>query len=317
MPQPAQDTPLSTHATEKTGHGRVFKKDAPALLTVLRNDFVGEQQFEASSDAPAFKQETRHLVLDLKGYDDIVYPAGHSLGIIPFDPELNDFNPKKFRLYSIASSLWAPEVLNKRTVSLCVTRVVGPHEEKPGTLFEGLCSNYVCNLKPGDTVRVTGPSGASRFLLPEKAQDFNYIFIANGTGIAPFRAMLRELDAQKKIDPVQAVWLFFGFRFAKYFTQYQAEIAELQSRHPNFYFRPAISHEAPDQKYFVQHALWDNKDGVKNVLPLTNTRLYLCGGKAMQTGVEGTLKQIAEELPGWDLPVFLDKKGLHYFPEVY
>ena len=66
--------------------------------------------------------------------------------------------------------------------------------EKPPTngLHIGACSNYLCSLKPGDGVRVSGPSG-KKFVLPNDVDDHAYVFVATGTGIAPFRGMVKEL----------------------------------------------------------------------------------------------------------------------------
>jgi ferredoxin--NADP+ reductase len=56
----------------------------------------------------------------------------------------------------------------------------------------GVCSNMLCDAKPGDEVKLTGPSGKV-LLMPEDKPDTNYIMVATGTGIAPFRAFLRRL----------------------------------------------------------------------------------------------------------------------------
>src|SRR5207237_8093627 len=55
------------------------------------------------------------------------------------------------------------------------------------TLFRsnGVCSNYICDLKKGDKVQVTGPFGAT-FLMPNDPAA-NIIMICTGTGSAPFR----------------------------------------------------------------------------------------------------------------------------------
>ena len=44
----------------------------------------------------------------------------------------------------------------------------------------------------GDEVMVSGPNGKS-FLLPDDPEAHDYLFLATGTGIAPFRGMVMEL----------------------------------------------------------------------------------------------------------------------------
>lgn len=58
-------------------------------------------------------------------------------------------------------------------VSTTVKRSI---DEIDGKLYLGVASNYLSDLKPGDKVQLTGPSG-KRYLLPENAQDFNYVFL--------------------------------------------------------------------------------------------------------------------------------------------
>ena len=67
-----------------------------------------------------------------------------------------------------------------------------PDRELKHQLFTGSCSNYLCNLQEGDEVMVTGPAG-KRFLLPEEPERHDYLLLATGTGIAPFRGMIKDL----------------------------------------------------------------------------------------------------------------------------
>ena len=63
---------------------------------------------------------------------------------------------------------------------------------------EGYFSPKLCHLKPGDLVEVNGPFGKFR-IDEKKIPDHKFVFIASGTGIAPFRSMVRtypELDYQ-------------------------------------------------------------------------------------------------------------------------
>merc|ERR1711904_470898 len=104
------------------------------------------------------------------------------------------------------------------TVSLCVKRVVEldgkfanreKGEDKPGKagthfpdnkVYRGVCSNYICDLKEGDEVTITGPVG-TEMLLPQDPSA-NIIMLATGTGIAPMRSYLRLLfnDAQSQVE---------------------------------------------------------------------------------------------------------------------
>merc|ERR1719183_1889186 len=76
----------------------------------------------------------------------------------------------------------------------------------------GVCSNYLCDAKPGDEIKLTGPSGKV-MLMPEDDPNMTYIMVATGTGIAPFRSFLRRLfgeatPAGKNFKGL--AWLFLG-----------------------------------------------------------------------------------------------------------
>ena len=51
---------------------------------------------------------------------------------------------------------------------------------------KGVCSNFLCDTKPGDEVMLTGPAGKV-MLMPEKNAAADLIMVATGTGIAPYR----------------------------------------------------------------------------------------------------------------------------------
>jgi len=104
--------------------------------------------------------EVAHIVFDHEG--NVPYAEGQSIGIIA-EGEDDKGKPHKLRLYSIASS--APgDYGDAKTVSLCVKRVV--YQDEEGKEVRGVCSNYLCDLKPGTKVKITGPVGKA-LLLPK------------------------------------------------------------------------------------------------------------------------------------------------------
>jgi hypothetical protein len=72
-------------------------------------------------------------------------------------------NPKKpgaphnVRLYSVASTRYGDN-FDGKTASLCVRRAVyyDPETGKEDPSKNGVCSNFLCNSKPGDKTRLTG-----------------------------------------------------------------------------------------------------------------------------------------------------------------
>ena len=129
------------------------------------------------------------------------------------------------RAYSIASP---PE--EKEHLDLLIKRVEG-----------GVVTNWFWSLKEGDRFRVHAPFG--KFVLPP-AIDFDPIFVAVGTGVAPFRSMIRSM--LPKGMPCK-VSLLFGTRFDDQIP-YHAEWQEFVRRHPNFSYIPSISRPGPQWK---------------------------------------------------------------------
>ena len=94
-------------------------------------------------------------------------------------------------------------------LSLTIKRVLEDHQGRP---VRGVASNYMCDLKVGDKVEVTGPFGAS-FLMPNHPKS-HIVMICTGTGSAPMRAMTewrRRLRATGKFEGGKLM-LFFGAR---------------------------------------------------------------------------------------------------------
>jgi NAD(P)H-flavin reductase len=111
-------------------------------------------------------------------------------------------------------------------IELCLNRVP-----------DGFFSNFLCDLKGGETLPVKGPYG--KFLLNEHPED-DQIFVATGTGIAPIRSMIKHLlEKGTKLS----VWLILGVRFENPIL-YEAEFRGIADRHPHFRFLPTVSRPA-------------------------------------------------------------------------
>lgn len=222
----------------------------------------------------------RHVTFDISGTKlEGHVRVGQSVGILP-PGEDESGRPHKLRLYSVASPTEGEDG-KPHLISTTVKRTIEEFENNK--LYLGICSNYLADLEPGDKVKMTGPSGR-RFLLPENRDNFNYVFFATGTGIAPYRGMIMELlDAGVTNDIV----LVFGcaYRTDLLYADY---FESMDEQHSGFHYLPYISREArrPDgTKKYVQTCLWDEADFLDPILEKENTLLYICGIKGMETGI--------------------------------
>ncbi len=233
----------------------------------------------------------RHIQIDVSGTPlEGAWIAGQSFGVVP--PGLTEQgHPHKLRLYSIASPTRG-EQGNGKILSTTLKRLID-EEWDDHTLYTGVCSNYLADLQVGDAVHLTGPVG-KRFLLPEDLSAHNYLFIATGTGIAPFRSMLFDMinaGMPSRVD------LIMG---APYETDllYDEEFTELARDYPDrFHYRTAISrHLTPDQpkKLYVQDRLIEDAPVLTEILKSDRTLIYICGVAGMELGILRSLARILD-----------------------
>lgn len=216
--------------------------------------------------------EIRHIVLDMG--EGCTFLEGQSIGIIPpgVDPKGRPFI---MRLYSVASSR-SGEQGQAGCVAITVKRVVEDPDGKP---YQGVCSNYVCNLQAGDRLEVVGPYGAS-FLMPDDP-DTSLMMICTGTGIAPMRGMIerrRELGGAGLGKQL----LFYGARRPEdlpYLREFSALPPGLVDMHL------AYSRVPEQPKAYVQDKIREQGELVAKFLADPKCYVYLCGLKGMEAGV--------------------------------
>ena len=241
---------------------------------------VGNMQVnEAGTD-----NETHHIVLD---FGSLPFPVleGQSVGIIPPGVDAHG-KPHHARQYSIASPRNG-ERAGYNNLSLTVKRVVQDHQGQP---VKGVASNYLCDLKTGDSVQVIGPFGSS-FLMPNHAGS-HLVMICTGTGSAPMRGMTewrRRLKANGSYEGGKLV-LFFGARTQQELP-YFGPLQKLPKDFIDIHF--AYSRTPGQPKRYVQDAMRDAAPQLATLLQDPQTHFYVCGLKAMEEGVLQALQDIA------------------------
>lgn len=233
----------------------------------------------------------KHLVLDVAGTPLAGnFRAGQSFGVLP--PGIDERGkPHKVRLYSVACPSWGEDG-DGNLVSTTPKRLIEEYQPQRPTddatdhrLFLGVCSNYLCDIREGDEVAVTGPNG-KRFLLPEDSAAHNYLFIATGTGIAPFRGMLMELFEGPGGPTKARVALVMGTPYTTDLL-YDDLFQRLQREHPNFEYHTAISRET--DRLYVGSLMDRDIDRFVDLLDDPRTLIYVCGLEGMQFGIFKTL----------------------------
>jgi CDP-4-dehydro-6-deoxyglucose reductase len=170
------------------------------------------------------------------------------------------------RAYSIAS----PPLVSGKTFALCANLV-----------DDGRFSPCLFALNPGDEIEFKGPYGA---FIPRRPMA-DSIFVATGTGIAPFRAMLHSVLSEQ---PDRRFTLIFGVRHREGLL-YDEELRGLASTYPNFHYRPTLTRPPEGwtertgrvQSHTLE-ALGDRRD----------IDVYICGLREMVDDLRAILKGV-------------------------
>ena len=228
------------------------------------------------------ESDTHHIVLDFGSH---TFPVleGQSLGIIAPGVDANG-KAHHARQYSIASPRDG-ERPGYNNVSLTVKRVT---EDYDGKAVRGVASNYVCDLKKGDTVQVIGPFGTS-FLMPNHRAS-NLVMICTGTGSAPMRAMTERRRRRVEKNEGGKLMLFFGAR-TQLELPYFGPLMNLSKDFIDINF--AFSRTPNQPKRYVQDLMRERVADLALLLNDKNTYIYVCGLKGMETGVLEVLRDAA------------------------
>lgn len=296
-------------------------KEPPINLYKPKGPYTATIVSVESLVGPKAPGETCHIVIDHAG--NVPYWEGQSYGIIPPGE-----NPKKpgaphnVRLYSIASTRYG-DFFDGKTASLCVRRAVyyDPETGTEDPSKNGVCSNFLCNSKPGDKIQLTGPAGKV-MLLPEDDPKAKHIMIATGTGIAPFRGYLRRMFMES--GPTYhfngLAWLFLGVANSDSLLYHEEFSNYLQEYPNNFRYDIALSREQKNKsggKMYVQDKIEEYSDEIFKLLD-EGAHIYFCGLKGMMPGIQDTLKRVAVQRgESWDEKLLQLKKNKQWHVEVY
>lgn len=203
--------------------------------------------------------EVKHFTFDVPEVEELPYIPGQFVSFTGI------FEGREItRAYSTAS---APD---GNRFELCLNRVQ-----------DGLFSPHLFAMQPGDTIDMTGPLGYFTWKQPVR----DSVLVATGTGIAPFRGMLKWYLGQ---GGDREMILIFGVRFEESLL-YREEFEELAAAHRNFHFWPTLTRPT---------AGWAGRTGriqhhvLQAVGARRNIDVYMCGMKAMIDDLRQQLKAL-------------------------
>lgn len=249
---------------------------------------VGSHRITAETAA----EDVRHLVFRA------VDPSFHARGgacIRVLAP--GEFGARHHaRLYSILDV--EQHKADATEFAICVRRC---HyiDEFNGERYQGVASNFLCDMKPGATVEFIGPVSYP-FAVPED-KGSNLLMIGMGTGIAPFRGLVREI--YEKIGGWQGqVRLFFGAKSGLemlYMNDENSDLA-LYYDQPTFKAFQAVSpRPALDVPVALDQAIAQHAAEVWELVQAANTHVFIAGPAELWPAVEKALEQLAGSPDAW------------------
>ncbi|MGB6947027.1 MAG: FAD-binding oxidoreductase [Bryobacteraceae bacterium] len=201
--------------------------------------------------------EVRHFVFEVPEVEQLHFKPGQ---FVSFSETVH--GKKITRPYSIVS------LPDGNRFELCLNLV-----------HEGVFTPHLFAMQPGDSIATSAPLGF--FTVRDPAKEA--VFIATGTGIAPFRAMAPDYLSGPH---AKRLTLIFGVRH-QHTIYYRDDFEALACQYPNFRFWPALSRA---------ESSWTGRTGhVQNhLLEAIGDRrdldVYICGLKAMVDDVRAILK---------------------------
>jgi CDP-4-dehydro-6-deoxyglucose reductase len=194
------------------------------------------------------------------------------------------------RHFEFESEAWNAAFVPGQFVSITANEITRAYSivSPPGGNKFALCANlvqdghlspFLFSLEPGAEIDFKGPYGA--FILRRPVSDS--IFVATGTGIAPFRSMLSLM----KEHPDSRFTLIFGVRH-EHGLLYHDELTAMAKIVPNFDYRPTLTRpphhwtgRSGRVQQYVMEALGDRRD----------MDVYICGLREMVDEMRTKLKE--------------------------
>ena len=239
--------------------------------------------------------EVRELVLEVHEHN-FDFKIGQSVGVLVSGPE--EFGSSvHHRLYTVADTPM-PMAPGHPEITLVVRRC-NYIDEYSGEEYAGVNSNYICSRRPGDQLTITGPFGIPFDVPADKSA--NLLLIGLGTGIAPFRALVKYIY-QDIGDWKGKVRLLYGAHsglellymnnkrddFARYYDEQTFEAIKALSPRPNW-ADPIAWDFAIEQR---AEEIW-------KMLSDEHTYVYIAGLKQIRDALNELFSTMSGSANGW------------------
>jgi NAD(P)H-flavin reductase/hemoglobin-like flavoprotein len=244
-----------------------LEADWAAAYGVVADTMIAAAEVVAETEPPYWEAEVVEVdrptfdiaVLRARTKEPLPYQAGQSLSV-----EAPELRPREWRWYTPANPPGTTELeLHARLVA------GGP-----------VSTTLVRSAGPGDMLRLGPPVGR---LVLDADSERPLLMIAGGTGLAPMKALIRQLGTNGQPRPTS---LFFGARTVREVYD-AASMAELDATYDWLTFVTAVSDDNT----------WKGEQGLVGEVAInagdwSGHDVFVCGSPAM---VEATMKMLVDQ----------------------
>ena len=224
---------------------------------------------------------------------------------IPWEEAVNVFPPLRPRQFSIASGGALRSGPNGGTAFELLVAVV-KYRTVIKKIREGVCTRYLAALPVGTSLDVELRT-EGRFSTQSVLQPRCHVLIGAGTGIAPLRSLIHEMETIPAED--YGTILIFGSRSAAsdfFFKDEWSAMIASDTRNKTLHVTTAFSRDQK-HKVYVQDRIRENANMVFDALCNKNATVVVCGSsgqmpKAVREALVDVLASSGSESKQADLP---------------
>ena len=167
----------------------------------------------------------------------------------------------------------------------------------------GVATSYLSSLQEHDTLHVAVRPSHPAFSMPASPESTPAIYIAAGSGLAPFRGFVQERAAmlssgQRTLAPAV---LFFGCRSPDQDDLYRAQLDEWEALGAvqvlRSYSRAAAAAGRADGCRHVDDVMWQQRARLME-LWRQGAKIYVCGSRGVAEAVKEAIVKIKVEADG-------------------
>lgn len=244
---------------------------------------------------PQSTEEIREILLEIDR-PELVYKVGQSIGVLV---ENNEFgNRFHHRLYSIAD---LPKTSDKKPNIKILVKRCNFIDDYNGEIYKGVASHYLCDRVKNDEITITGPFGLP-FTIPEN-KSADLLLIGLGTGIAPFRALIKHIYTNIK-DWTGRVRLFYGARTGLellYMNDKNDDIIQYYDRDTFKAFQALSPRPHWADPIALDYALEERAEEIINILGKPDTHVFVAGYEQIRKMLDKAFTNIFGSEDKWFL----------------